>query len=633
VALLLPGHASASTALARTTEALTGVRDAAALTAENVCPPATPTRSTCEAQILVTAHGHAPVHPHLTRPVAHVTVAARSAATAHDSGPAGAPEPQPGTPAYMQQAYDLSYLSQSAGSSDTVAIVDAYDDPNAEADLATYRASFGLPACTSVNGCFRKVDENGGQSFPGQTSGWSAEISLDIDAVSALCPRCHIVLVEAASAANQDLVAAQAEAAALGARQITDSWGDPTATAPPGTFAFPGIATVAASGDQGYLGLLDNQYPAALPNVTAAGGTNLIPASASGTNSARGFTEQAWSGAGSGCALLTPKPAWQGDTGCGGRTYSDLSANANPQTGLDVYDSSNGGWLVMGGTSESAPLIAAYYAITGADGATPQWAYQHSSLLNASVGGSNGACQTQILYICLAGQGYNGPTGVGSISGAAVPGGPGIGGPGTGNDYTQTVGAGTAQLQAGIYPNSSDTSYSWQFGTTTSYGQTTAPADAGSGQAPVSVSSTLSGLAPHTTYHYRLVAANAYGTSYGYDFALTTTGSTTTAVTSVRVTASGKVKLRGTVPVASGSATYHFAYGTGTAYRHSTGSQTAWGGPAAHVSATLTGLAAHTTYHVRLVVGRGAGASASSPRTFTTGKGARQRGRRHTRHR
>jgi subtilase family serine protease len=626
--LVVPAHALAAGALARTTDALTGVRSTAGLTSRSVCLPASPSRATCYAQMLVTRGGRAPVHPRLARPVHAMIAAARSASRAHDAGPPAAPQPQPGTPAYMQQAYDLSYLSQVGGVGDTVAIVDSYDAPNAEADLATYRSSFGLPACTTQNGCFRKVNENGGQSFPGQAPGWAAEISLDLDAVSALCPHCHILLVEANSAGSADMAAAQAQAAALGAKQITDSWGDPTPTPLGGTFTFPGIATVAATGDQGFLGLVNSQYPAALPDVTAAGGTNLIPASASGTDSARGFTEQAWAGAGSGCALLSAKPAWQSDSGCAGRTYSDLSADANPQTGLNVYDSGDGGWLVMGGTSESAPLIAAYYAVTAANASTPQWAYQRSSLLNAPAGGSNGSCQASILYLCLAGSGYNGPTGVGSISGAVVPGAPGIGGPGAGNDYTQSATATSAQLQAGIYPNSSDTAYSWQYGASTAYGQTTPSAAAGSGQAPVTVSSTLSGLAANTTYHYRLAATNAYGTIYGYDSTLVTTGSSATAVTSVRVTGA-KVKLRGTVTVADGSATYHFSYGTGTGYRHNTSSQNAWGGPSARVSATLSRLSPHTTYHVRLVVQGAGGRTYSAPRTFTTGKGPRAKGRRH----
>jgi hypothetical protein len=644
--LAVPGHAYAARSLAQTTDALTGLQDASALTAQSVCRPATPSRSTCDARMLVTSNG-APVHPRLARAGALDGAAtARASAdvrsgeersaeerSAVAAGPAAAAEPQPGTPAYMQQAYDLSYLSQYRGESDTVAIVDSYDDPTAAADLATYRAFFGLPACTTANGCFRKVNQDGGQSFPSQAPGWAAEISLDLDAVSALCPQCKILLVEANSDDNEDLATAQAEAAALGVNQITDSWGDPTGGVPSGDFTFPGIATVASSGDQGYLGLLTNQYPAALPDVTAAGGTVLIPASSSGTENARGFTEQAWSQSGSGCDLLSPKPSWQSNPGCIGRTYSDLSANANPQTGLDVYDSGDGGWLVMGGTSESAPLIAAYYAITGANDATPEWAYANSALLNEPVGGSNGSCAISIAYICVTGLGYSGPTGVGSISGSVASGGPGVGGPGTSGSYTQSTGATSAELQAGVYPNGSGTTYSWQYGTTTAYGQSTAPLDAGSGQAPVSITSTLSGLTPGTSYHYRLVARNALGITYGYDFTLKTEGTSGEALTSLKVTAvkmtgAKTAKVRGTVAVAGGSTTYHFVYGTGGNYRHSTSAETVWGSGATPVTATLTGLTPHATYRVRLVAKSGSELHRSAPRTFTTGHGPRQKTRR-----
>ena len=639
VALTAPVHAYAMASLAPTTDALTGSRDAGQLRAQSVCRPATPTRSTCDARVLVTSSG-APVHPRLARPgapdrsgVARARADEQSASAADEAGPAAAPEPQPGTPAYIQQAYDLSYLSQYGGGSDTVAIVDAYDDPAAEADLATYRAFFGLPPCTTAAGCFRKVDQHGGQSFPSQAPGWVSEISLDLDAVSALCPQCKILLVEANSDGNEDLAAAQAEAASLGAHQITDSWGDPTVVAPVGDFTFPGIATVAASGDQGYLGLLTNQYPAALPGVTAAGGTVLVPASTSGIENARGFTEQAWSDAGSGCDLSSPKPSWQSDTGCSGRTYSDLSANANPQTGLDVYDSGDGGWLMMGGTSESAPLIAAYYAITGASDATPQWAYDNRSLLNVPAGGSNGDCAISIAYICLSGLGYSGPTGVGSISGAVASGGPGIGGPGTSGSYGQGTGATNAQVQAGIYPNGSETAYWWQYGTTTAYGQSTPPVDAGSGQAPITISSTLAGLTPDTTYHYRLVARNGLGIIYGYDFTLKTQEASGEVMTAIRATGPKTAKVRGTVDVQSISTSYHFEYGTGGSYRHSTPSETVRGSGTTPVTATLTGLAPHITYQIRLVARSGSGLLYSAPHTFTTGRGTRQgTRRRRTRH-
>ena len=450
---------------------------------------------------------------------------------------AAAGAPQPGTPAYLQQAYDLSFLSETAGTTETVAIVDAFDDPNAESDLDTYRAEFGLPACTSANGCFTKVDQNGGTNYPASDTGWDLEISLDLDAVSALCPNCHIDLVEAASAGTSDLAAAELEAYDLRANVISDSWDLPLSGRQAhqfpqtGNYTFKNVTTVAASGDAGYPGTSTNDFPAALPDVTAAGGTTLEPASASGVASAREFTESAWSDAGSGCNLGASKPAWQTDTGCAGRSYADISADADPDTGMQVYDSDDGGWVVVGGTSEATPLIAAYYALLGSAAQGPSWAYTNASLLNDPTTGSNGACAASISYICDAGPGYDGPTGVGSISGAVTTGAPGISGPGTNGTYGSSTTATTTQLAGGVYPNGADTSYWWEYGPTTDYGQLTPATDIGSSTAPVAVSDSLVGLSPATTYHYRLVAQNQYGTEYGYDFTLTTPASSASSPT------------------------------------------------------------------------------------------------------
>ena len=230
------------------------------------------------------------------------------------------------------------------------------------------------------------------------------------------------------------------------------------------------------------------------------------------------------------------KPAYQLDSGCTGRAYADVSADADPDTGLEIYD--DGMWAQYGSApSLASPLIAAYEAITGVGGTppvvgtppveTPEWAYDDSSLLNDPMTGSSGAdCAPTILYICDAGPGYDGPTGIGSISGAVATGGPGIGGPsfgaGVGDTYTQSVGTSAAALSAGLYPNGLDTTYYWQYGPTTAYGLQTSSVDAGPGQAPVAATAQLAGLIPGVTYHYRLVAQNADGTTYGYDSPLTT---------------------------------------------------------------------------------------------------------------
>jgi len=566
--------AAGAQAPASITNATTGLSDAGSVAPVAACEPANSVSATCLAQVLGVRGTRALVHPRLRQPSSIFrftrTRARRSHATAAEIPAAAAP--QAGTPAYLQQAYDLAYLSQNEGAGETIALVNAFDDPNAESDLAAYRAKFGLGACTTANGCFAKYDQNGGTNYPtgagySQTdiAGWQLEISLDLDAVSALCPNCHIDLIEANSDAPSDLAAAQLEAGTLpGVSMISDSWdldlSGPRALSFPqtGTYTFPGITTVAASGDSGYPGASNNDFPAALPGVTAAGGTTLEPASASGVQSARGFTETAWSlsivnnqptGTGSGCNLGASTPAYQANitSGCAGRAYSDISADADPDTGMQVYDSNApyGGWVVAGGTSEASPLIAAYYALVqsavvaeGGSAATvqgPSWAYANALLLNDPSSGSNGTCPASMPHICNAGPGYDGPTGVGSISGAVTSGAPGIAGPGINGSYAQTVTTNSAQLQGAVYPNGYDTTYWWEYGTTTGYGQQTTANDIGSGTAPVLATASLSGLSPGTTYHYRLVAQNSVGTQnsavteYGYDYTFTTPAATTSS--------------------------------------------------------------------------------------------------------
>ena len=154
-----------------------------------------------------------------------------------------------------------------------------------------------------------------------------------------------------------------------------------------------------------------------------------------------------------------------------------------------IYDSEIGGWWQFGGTSLATPLIAAYEAITGVDDTTPQWAYTDSALLtNDPTTGSSGTCASNILFICNAGPGYDGPTGIGSISGAVVAGAPEIGGPsfgyGVGNTYTDGVGATTATLSGGVYPNGLDTTYYWQYGPTTSTARRLSPSTSSRARRP-----------------------------------------------------------------------------------------------------------------------------------------------------
>ncbi len=328
-------------------------------------------------------------------------------------------------PADIQSAYALP--SQSAGAGQTVAIVDAYDDRTAEADLSTYRSTYGLPPCTTANGCFRKVNQNGVQgSYPRNNQGWALEISLDLDMVSAACPNCHILLVEAKNNLSSNLYAAVDTAARLGADAISNSYGAAESSSDPASnahFNHPGTAITVSSGDGGY----GVEYPAASPYVTAVGGTTLRRAS-----NARGWSETAWSGAGSGCSAYEPKQAWQADAGCARRTVADVSAAADPNTGVNVYDSNCSlanqllgqcfkGWGVVGGTSASSPIIASVYALAGNAGSVTygSYPYSHASALNDVTSGSNATPCTGG-YLCTAGPGYDGPTGLGTPEGTGA---------------------------------------------------------------------------------------------------------------------------------------------------------------------------------------------------------------------
>lgn len=336
-------------------------------------------------------------------------------------------------PAQIQSAYDLP--SATAGGGQTVAIVDAYGDSDAEPDLAAFRSQYGLPPCTTANGCFQKVDQTGGTNYPPDDSDWGVETSLDLDAVSSACPNCNILLVEADDNSNGNLEAAVDEAVALGAKFVSNSYGGSEYSGEltdDQNYDHPGAVVTASAGDDGYGGY----YPAASPYVTAVGGTALTQDS----SAARGWDETVWGtstggeGTGSGCSAYEPQPAFQQDIPqldavCQNRAVADVAADASPVSGLAVYDTLGyTGWLQVGGTSLSSPLIAATYALAGTPtaGSYPNSYPYHdpdqSSDLFDVTSGANGPCGN---LLCTAGPGWDGPTGLGTPDGVrAFAGGP-----------------------------------------------------------------------------------------------------------------------------------------------------------------------------------------------------------------
>ncbi len=305
----------------------------------------------------------------------------------------------------MQKAYGLTSDSENNGGC-TVAIVAAYDDPNAASDLNVYRSQYSLPACTVSNGCFVK------QQYTTRTdAGWAGEESLDVDMVSAICPKCKILLVEATSPSIADLDAAERFATSH-AQYVSNSWSaDESTNSFDADFSVSGVAITAATGDKGYNATA--QWPAILPSVIGVGGTTLTSVSP--------LEETAWANAGSGCSKIYAKPGFQTSlsTGCSMRAQADVSADADPDTGVAVYDTFHRrGWLVFGGTSVATPIIASVFALAGKTGANdPANLYGHASLLFNVTAGSNGACGAPL---CTARSGWSGPVGLGTPKGIAA---------------------------------------------------------------------------------------------------------------------------------------------------------------------------------------------------------------------
>ena len=331
-------------------------------------------------------------------------------------------------PADLQSAYALAQAAAERGSDQTVYVVDAYDDPKAASDLAVYRAQYGLPACTIGNGCFRKLNQNGQTApLPAPDAGWAGEIALDLAMVSAVCPLCKITLIEAHDN-GESLFVAVKRATTLGAKFVSLSWGGAEDGSEPSYdssyFSPTGVVYTAASGDDSYAA--GTSYPASSPRVVAVGGTHLTRSSA-----ARGWSESVWhnssGGTGSGCSASEAKPAWQSviaSATCTRRAITDVSAVADPATGVAVYftyGAGNTGWAVFGGTSASTPIIAATYALAGTPGAGAHpgaLPYVDRADLNDVTAGANGSCRQTAL--CHAGPGWDGPTGLGTPRGTGA---------------------------------------------------------------------------------------------------------------------------------------------------------------------------------------------------------------------
>jgi len=453
------------------------------------------------------------------------------------SGEEGGYDPQD-----LQSAYEISTNGGAAG--ETIAIVDAYGFVEAEHSLAVYRERYGLPPCTRESQCFRKVNEQGQESSYPVEDGWKGEQALDIEMVSAACPECHILLVQADDATGKSLDEAENTAVRLGAVEVSNSWSGPEQDCGSSLsecegeereyFDHPGVMLFFAAGDHGYDNTLKHDdspdFPAALPSVVAVGGTALHRA-----DNARGWSEETWyepgrgSGGGSGCSRFE-KPGWQGDPGCPGRMTVDVAADAACATPVSVYD---GGWELICGTSASSPLVAGIEAhaeeyVRSLPGA--EAFYEASAGLDDVTQGVNGECSDAplVAYFCRAEVGYDGPAGNGSPWGPLVLAGAA---PAVSTRPASDVRPDDATLGGYVSPRGLSTGYWFEYGTTTAYGASIPVPEGSIGTSGQAVSQTIGELEPETVYHYRLVASNSDGTSYGADVAFSTGAPRVTGVT------------------------------------------------------------------------------------------------------
>ncbi len=560
------------------------------------CPPPTRERVSCMAAVVPTKHGEPVTGPSF-----------------EGSGQLGG-----FSPADLRSAYGLP---GTGGEGQLVAVTIAYDNPNAESDLANYRSHYGLPACTTANGCFAKVNQDGEPgNYPAPDAKWALETSLDLDMVSATCPQCHIVLVEAETNAFDDMAAAVETAADLGATVISNSWATeefPGEATENQRFNHPGIPTLFATGDWGY----GVYYPAASPFAIAVGGTSLER-----SGSARGWTESAWAGAGSGCSSYETKPPWQKDAGCAGRSLADVSAVADPQTPVSVYDSyQQSGWELLGGTSVATPLIAGIEALSSSSfrtsGPSGFWRLGNDVGLFDVIAGENGPCagesQTDFdaAYLCQAAPGYDGPSGWGTPEGPFSL-------PVAVTEAATIVDSGKAVLHGSVSPGGLPTTYKFEYGETTSYGTSVPIAEqsVGSGSEYVDASQAIEGLQSHTPYHYRIVATNSAGTFPGVDRVFGTTPPQVTTETAADVHVSD-ASLQATINPEGLETTYYFEYGPTDSYGFKApirAERIDPGDQDVGVSTEVSGLGPSQAYHFRVVAKNSAGLTRGDDEEFLT---------------
>jgi subtilase family serine protease len=347
-------------------------------------------------------------------------------------------------PVDLQNAYNLPSLT--AGNGKTVAIVDAFGYKHAASDLAYFRKTMGLKACGEATKCLRIVNQQGHPSplpkEPPPSNDWRGEQSLDLDMVSGICPNCKIILVQTNNNYTSNLYAGVKTAGALGAKYIGASWGSGPEGGDNSTFHQPGVVIAAAAGDNGGGGRYGGGpiQPCTYTYVVCVGGTHLVRA-----HNARGWNETVWNdwtflqcggpcgATGSACSKKIGKPSWQNDTGCHMRSAADTSATASLRTPVIVYNSEigTGGcpancfWL-FGGTSASAQIIAAVYALAGNAatqmGGSYLWKHHTGHLNDVTLGNNLDAnrgvtCASSVKYICTARAGFDGPTGWGTPAG------------------------------------------------------------------------------------------------------------------------------------------------------------------------------------------------------------------------